>query len=294
MSRSIVLGSTRYSLSLVALLAVACGGGSANSSGASNAGSGSSLPAPHACGNEQDAHHHELDPDEPGETAALVPCSKDGANDYSGVVHVESEKDGIRVTIDATDDDFKEGVFGSDLKGRDAVLVYPKGRNAKAVEVPLARTADGYHGEKLIPYDELDTLTDAGTKLDVGVFDHDSGATEHEEMHVHVDVSTGMSCEKAIDENPQTMDIGAGPSGVPDLTDDQLGAPVQTTSFFSNCGLADSQKAKICVAIKYGKPLGVTVDVSPSSKRLAACIDRATRKLSWPSNAKLDVVHQNF
>jgi hypothetical protein len=276
----------------VAALALAACGGSSSGQGAAHAEN--ALPMPHACGNESDAHHHEIDPDQPGQTEAFVPCSKDGAGDYSGVVHVESESDGLHISIDATDDDFKEGVFGSDLKGRDAVLVYPKGRDAKAVEVPLTRTPDGYRGEKVISYDELDTLTDQGTKLDIGVFDHDQGAAEHEEMHVHVDVSTGESCEKAIDENPQTMDMTQKGSSVPDLTDDQLAGPVQTSSFFSNCSLADSAKANICVAIKYGKPLGVTVLVSPSNKRVAACIDRATRKLSWPSSAKLDIVHQAF
>ncbi|HEX4341445.1 MAG TPA: hypothetical protein VH062_36300 [Polyangiaceae bacterium] len=281
----------RYAI-LFALGAAACGGNGA-SSGASapNAVSASMV---HACGEVDKVHHHELDPNAPGETVAMVPCAKSGADDYSGVVHIESEADGLHVSIDATDDDFNEGVFGSDLKGRDAVLVYPKGRNAKAVEIELKRTSTGYHGDKVISYDDLDTLNDEGAKVEVGVFDHDDGATEHEELHVKVAVSAGESCEKAIDENPQNIDGNDHGPGVPDLTDDQLAGPVQSSSFFANCPLSDSAHANICVAIKEGKPLGVSVKISPSNKGVAACIDRATRKLHWPENAKLDVVHQTF
>ncbi len=275
----------------VLALSVAACGGSGASAVAPSAVSASMV---HSCGDADRVHHHELDPNEPGETVAMVPCAKSGADDYSGVVHVESESDGLHVTIDATDDDFNEGVFGSDLKGRDAVLVYPKGRGAKAVEVDLTRTKSGYHGQKVISYDELDSLNDEGAKVEVGVFDHDDGAAAHEELHVQVTVSAGESCEKAIDENPQVIDGNAQGPGVPDLTDDQLAGPVQSSTFFSKCPLSDSAHANICVAVKEGVPLGVSVRVSPTNKGVAACIDRATRKLRWPANAKLDVVHQTF
>jgi len=284
---------SRYAI-LCALGAAACGGaGSATSPGAATPGAVSASMV-HACGERDRLHRHVLDPNEAGETVALVPCAKNGPDDYSGVVHIESEADGLRISIDATDDDFNKGVLGSDLKGRDAVLVYPKGRNAKAVEVDLTATKNGYHGEKVISYDELDNLNDEGAKVEVGVFDHDDGAAEHEELHVKVAVSAGESCEKAIDDNPQVIDGNDHGPSVPDLTDDQLAGPVQSSAFFSNCSLADSAHANICVAIKEGKPLGVSVKVSPSNKGVAACIDRATRKLRWPTSAKLDVVHQTF
>ena len=117
-----------------------------------------------------------------------------------------------------------------------------------------------------------------------------------EEMHVSVAVSTGKSCEKAQDENPQTIDMGASgaKSARADLTDAQLGAPMRDSSWFSSCGLAESANADICVAVKHGKPLGVSVAVTPSNKRIAACIDRQARKLHWPDSEKLDVVHQKF
>ncbi len=283
----------RYAI-LCALGAAACGGAGSGASPGASGPQGVSASMVHSCGERDKLHQHVLDPNEPGETVALVPCANGGADDYSGVVHIESEADGLHVSIDATDDDFNEGVFGSDLKGRDAVLVYPKGRNAKAVEVQLVRTRSGYHGQKVISYEELDTMNDEGARVEVGVFDHDDGATAHEELHVKVAVSAGESCEKAIDENPQVIDGNDRGPAAPDLTDDQLAGPVQSSAYFSNCPLADSAHANICVAIKAGMPLGVSVKVSPSNKAVAACIDRATRKLRWPTSAKLDVVHQTF
>jgi microcompartment protein CcmK/EutM len=186
------------------------------------------------------------------------------------------------------------GVLGSDVKNRDAVIVYPKGKNSKeAIEVPLTKTKDGYTGDKIVLYDQLDKLTDEGTKIDVAIFDHDKSGGTTEEMHVSVAVSTGKSCEKAIDENPQTVDFGKKNSK-PDLTDAQLGAPMKSSGFFSGCGLPNSANADICVAVKQGKVLGASVNVTPKNNRVAACIDRSTRRLSFPQSDKLDVVHQKF
>ena len=279
---------------LASLSFTACGGGTSTTAPPKTEGSALGGKV-HNCGTADKVHAHELDAHADGETEAFVPCAGKGAKDYSGVVKVESTADGIHITIDATDDDVSTGVLGSEVKNRDAVIVYPRGKGSKAVEVPLTKTAHGYHGEKTIPYDELDKLTDEGTKLDVAIFDHDAKSSEPaEEMHVQVAVSTGKSCEKAIDENPQAVDMGKKGGGKADLTDAQLGAPMKTSGFFSHCGLKDNENAELCVAVKAGKPLGVSVGVAPTNKRTAACIDRAARKLHFPSSEKLDVVHQKF
>ena len=114
-------------------------------------------------------------------------------------------------------------------------------------------------------------------------------------MHVQVAVSTGKSCEKAQDENPQVINMGGAKGGRPDLTNAQLGAPMASSGFFSGCGLSNSANADISRGCaKQGRPLGVSVKVSPSNNKVAACIDRATRKLRFPSSDNLDVVHQHF
>jgi hypothetical protein len=294
--------TTLLALSIVSLtsLPLACGGEapSPQSPGAPGAAAGTAPPsgevaaAAHGCGATEGVQTHDLNT--PTVTQALVPCAKGGAGDYSGMIQIETIPEGVHITIHATDDQVDLGMLGSDAKARDAVIVYPRGKGSKAVEVPLMKSADGYTGDKIVMWEDLDKLTDDGTKLDIAVFDHDKAGEASEEMHVSVAVSTGKSCERAQDENPQTVDMGKKGSATPDLTDAQLGAPVRDSSWFSSCGLADSAKADVCVAVKHGRPLGVSVGVAPENKRVAACIDRQARKLHWPDSDKLDVLHQKF
>jgi len=46
--------------------------------------------------------------------------------------------------------------------------------------------------------------------------------------------------------------------------------------------------------VKQGKPLGVSVAVTPKNNRVATCIDKATRRLHFPVSSKLDVVKETF
>lgn len=266
------------------VLAVGCGGGDKPA----NAPSG----AQHKCGKKETVETYDLH-DADGQDH-FVPCAETGKEDFSGNVHFDTTPEGIMVTIDATDDDFNEGKAGAPLKGRDAVIVYPKGQGTEGVEIDLKKTAHGYSGKKLIPYDALPKLTDEGTKIEVAIHDNDDAHPDgnHEQLHVAVAVSAGKSCEKAIDENPQSITMGG--KQTKDLTADQLGAPMRDSSFMSNCDLPDASKAEICVAVKSGKPLGVSVKVAPSNNKIAACIDRKVRGLKFPTSDKLDVVKQSF
>lgn len=254
---------------------------------------GKEEPKPHhKCGEHEAAHTYDLH-DEDGQEH-WAPCAKTGHEDFSGLVRLDTVSEGIKVTIEATDDDVNEGKLGSDLKGRDAMIVYPKGRTGKGFEVSLVRTKHGYRGERIIPFADLDKLTDEGTKIDVSIYDHDDSHKDgtHEELKVSVTISAGKSCEKAIDENPQ--EIVMGQKGKADLTSAQLGQPMSTSAFIEKCGLADAANADICVAVKKGKPLGVSVKVSPPNNKVATCIDKATRRLTFPQSDKLDVVKQHF
>lgn len=284
-------------LGLVALLISssllgACGGGSVPPAKSDPSSASSTPPPVHDCGAADRVHHHDLHSE--GQTEAFVPCAQGGKSDYSGAIKIETIPDGVHIIIQATDDMVNTGALGSDVKTRDAVIVYPKGKGSKAVEVPLVKTATGYSGDKIVLWDDLDVLTDEGTKIHIAVFDHDGKNGEAaEEMSVQIAVSTGKSCERAMEENPQTMDMGKKGAKA-DLTDAQLGAPMKDSSFFAKCGLPDSSNAEICAAVKQGKPVGVSVKVTPGSNKVAACIDRATRHLSFPASDKLDVVHQKF
>ncbi len=229
-------------------------------------------------------------------TEALIPCAKSGAGDLSGAIQLDTLPEGVHVVIRATDDQVDLGALGTDVKARDAVIVYPRGKGEKAVEVPLVKTKGGYVGDKIVMWADLDKLNDEGTKLDIAVFDHDGTTGEaSEELHLAVAVSTGKSCEKAQDDNPQSVVLGASPgASKADLSAAELGAPMKDSAWFSSCGLAASANANICVAVKDGKPLGVSVTVTPEDRRVAACIDRFARKLRFPESDKLDVVQQRF
>jgi hypothetical protein len=267
----------------------ACGGGQKPAADAKGGGD-KAAAATHPCSPKDHVHKYDLH-DEDGDEA-MVPCSSGGHHDYSGIVHIETLPEGVHITIRATDDDVNEGVLGADVKQRDAVIVYPKGPGSKAIEVPLKKNDKGYIGEKTVPWEELDKISDEGTKIDIAIFDHDKGQASSEEMHVSVAVSVGKSCEKVRDENVETIDMGK--KGSADLTKEQLGAPMKSSQFFQQCGLRDDQNAEICVAVKNGKPLGVSVKIAPSNNKTAACIDKAARRLSFPQSPKLDIVTQKF
>lgn len=273
--------------SVAAVLAMGCGGGDKP---ANNATAPSGAPT---CKKDDKVQQYDLhDPD--GQDH-FVPCAETGKEDFAGNIHFDTVADGIMVTIDATDDDFNEGKIGTEVKGRDAVIVYPSGAGTAGVEIPLKKTANGYSGKQLIPFDKLNKLTDEGTKIEVAIHDDDDSnknGKSHEELKVSIAISAGKSCEKAIDENPQSITMGGKQTA--DLTAAQLGAPMQNSAFMSSCGLPDSSNAEICAAVKGGKPLGVSVTVKPANNKVATCIDRSVRKLSFPKSDKLDVVKQSF
>jgi len=273
--------------SVAALLAMGCGGGDKPATNAT-APSGAQT-----CKKDDKVQQYDLhDPD--GQDH-FVPCAETGKEDFAGNIHFDTVADGIMVTIDATDDDFNEGKLGSDTKGRDAVIVYPSGAGTTGVEVPLHKTPNGYSGKQLIPFDRLGKLTDEGTKIEVAIHDDDDNnknGKSHEELKVSIAISAGKSCEKAIDENPQSITMGGKQTA--DLTAAQLGQPMSSSAFMSSCGLPDASNAEICAAVKGGKPLGVSVVVKPTNNKIATCIDRSVRKLSFPKSEKLDVVKQTF
>ena len=96
----------------------------------------------------------------------------------------------------------------------------------------------------------------------------------------------GPTYESAIASNRQEITIGS--QGAPDLTDPQLSGPMRNGGFVGECGAPDSMKVTVKVAIKLGRPVGVSVYASPPDPDVAGCIDRYVRTFTWPSNAKMD------
>ena len=96
----------------------------------------------------------------------------------------------------------------------------------------------------------------------------------------------GPTYEAAIASNRQEITMGR--ESEPDLTDAQLSGPMHGGSFVGECGAPDSTKVTVKVAVKQGRPVGVSVSASPPDADVAGCIDRYVRTFSWPSSSKMD------
>lgn len=89
----------------------------------------------------------------------------------------------------------------------------------------------------------------------------------------------------AVSSNLEKVDqYGHAPGS--DLTDAQLLTPM--AGVFPECGVPDHMKVTVKVAVKWGRAVGVSVETVPPSGHIASCVDRAVRKLSWPSSPRLD------
>jgi hypothetical protein len=97
----------------------------------------------------------------------------------------------------------------------------------------------------------------------------------------------GMSYESAVASNIQQIDMNGHVVG-PDLTDLQLSGPLRNATFLNSCGAPDSMHVTVKVAVKMGRPVGVSVYSSPPNSGITSCVDRAVRNLVWPVNPKLD------
>ncbi len=284
----------RFLVSTIAAVAVlaACGGGQTppaqSASDQEKPTEAEIAQAVKPCGPTDKVQQADLSSDKA--TDAFSPCGAGGPKDYSALVHIEPVDDGVHIVIDATDEDVS--LLGPDVKQKDAVVVYPKGKGSVAVEVPLMKTKTGYHGDKIVFWNDLDKFTDDGTKIDIALYDHDKDGSS-EELHVSLGLSTGKSCEKAQDENPQQVVMGKANSK-PDLTNAQLGAPINNANAAAACGLPDSAHAKICALVRGGKPLGVTVNVDPKNNKVAACMDRRIRRLAWPADDRPNTVTYSY
>jgi hypothetical protein len=96
------------------------------------------------------------------------------------------------------------------------------------------------------------------------------------------------SYEEAIAANVQEVDL-SGRAVVPDLTNDQLSAPMANVgNALLGCGVPDDMKVTVKVAIKFGKAIGVSVVTDPANTAVAKCVDRLVRRLKWPSSPKMD------
>ncbi|MGA7122019.1 MAG: hypothetical protein WBY94_18060 [Polyangiaceae bacterium] len=104
----------------------------------------------------------------------------------------------------------------------------------------------------------------------------------------------GASYESVLNGNNQEISIGQQAAGLPDLTDNQLSAPLRHASFVVSCGAPDSMKVTVRVAVRMGHAVGVTVTTTPPNGGVSACVDRAVRGLRWAESAKTDFITTTY
>ncbi len=103
----------------------------------------------------------------------------------------------------------------------------------------------------------------------------------------------GMSCEAARDKYVEEIRIGGG-NAQADLTAGQFGSVLNSGSYVVACGTPQSMHVTVCAAVQNGRAVGVTVSTDPPSPGVASCIAGAVRRMSFPSNPKLDIATTRF
>ncbi|HKQ69445.1 MAG TPA: hypothetical protein VJT73_08905 [Polyangiaceae bacterium] len=103
----------------------------------------------------------------------------------------------------------------------------------------------------------------------------------------------GMSCEQARARYIEEINVGGG-KGQADLTAGQFAGVLNNGSYIVSCGTPQSMHVTVCAAVQNGRAVGVTVTTDPPNGGIAGCIAGAVRRMSFPSNPKLDVATTRF
>ncbi len=96
--------------------------------------------------------------------------------------------------------------------------------------------------------------------------------------------STAMSYEAAL-AVPEDLNAVKGER---ELSNKDLAAPMQPAAVLDVCHVPDATRVTVKVAVRDGRAMGVSVATRPDDARVAECVDRAVRKLTWPASRKRD------
>jgi hypothetical protein len=91
------------------------------------------------------------------------------------------------------------------------------------------------------------------------------------------------SYEQALAQN----DLHENPVGR-ELTDAELTAPMRHARFINDCGVPDTSKVIVKVAVKNGRVAGVSVTTIPEDAMAVACMRRRIAAFEWPVTDRLD------
>jgi eukaryotic-like serine/threonine-protein kinase len=104
--------------------------------------------------------------------------------------------------------------------------------------------------------------------------------------------SDGVSCEEAQSQNVEELDLHGGAQ--PDLTVSAFAPTLDNGAYLETCEVPSTSKVEICVAVKAGQPIGVSVAIDPSDPELELCVAKQVRAMTFVSHPKMDVVRVRF
>jgi hypothetical protein len=109
------------------------------------------------------------------------------------------------------------------------------------------------------------------------------------------EVHTGSlpSCDSAAATANQTIDIGSA-RGAPDLTRDAFAGVLEHGAYLTQCSIPSRTALELCVAVRDGAVVGVTVTTEPRAPAINACVRRAVGKLRFPRSSQLDITRTRF
>jgi hypothetical protein len=104
----------------------------------------------------------------------------------------------------------------------------------------------------------------------------------------------GLSCEGARAKYVEEISIGGPKGGQADLTAGHFASVLNNGSYIVGCGTPSSMKVSVCAAVQNGRAVGVTVTTEPPNGGISSCIANAVRRMTFPSNPKLDIATTRF
>jgi hypothetical protein len=99
------------------------------------------------------------------------------------------------------------------------------------------------------------------------------------------------SCEDAIASNVE--DASKRPAEK-DLSAEDFAAVLNEGSYLGPCSVPDTAAIEVCVAVRDGEAVGVTVTTRPRDAALADCGATQVAALSFPKHPKMDVARTKF
>jgi hypothetical protein len=101
------------------------------------------------------------------------------------------------------------------------------------------------------------------------------------------------TCEAAVAAHTEEIVMHGGRSQ-PDITEAQYASILEHGRWFEHCGVPAACRLEVCVAVRGGRPVGVTVHSTPWRADIERCVAAAARGLTFPSHPRMDVTRTTF